>query len=111
MLDGIGEAAAPHRVHAHELPTVGGDRLGDALDDRPRLVVAAVWIDDDAEVVVSLHARERTGHADSSYGIAPAGTLDAPACFGAARRGREAGNPLRCGPRKTPLPRRAARTR
>src|SRR5258708_36073838 len=97
MLDGIGEAAAPHRVHAHELPTVGGDRLGDALDDRPRLGVTDVWVDDDAEVVVSLHTRERTGHADSSYGIAPSGILGAPACFGAGRRGVVCGIPPRSG--------------
>src|SRR5262249_27007000 len=67
VLDRIGEAAASHRVHPNHLATVYRDRLGDALDDRSRLLVADVGVDDDAEFVVSCHL----WHAVSSFGYAP----------------------------------------
>src|SRR5262249_51099289 len=65
--DRIGEAAAAHRVHPYHLTTVSRDHLRSALDDRSRLLVADIRVDDNAELIVSCHL----WHAVSSFGVAP----------------------------------------
>src|SRR5262245_24765399 len=76
VLNGIGEAAASHRIHPDHLPIMRRDRLRHTLDERSCLLVADIWVDNNAEIVVSC----RLCHAVSSSGLAPTDSLRTRMC-------------------------------